>query len=183
MKMLRQVSWLSGLHPSPAFPVQDQWQDGAGTRRSQLRGQPRISGRNVSPAPDSLSIPSRGTINGASLTVRGKVCQSGKLPVTGQSHSYLPFPRPKRAKQSRRPSDCRGLSGLVMTSLFFRQMLPGQCDCPVPGPDVRLERTSIAPSERAGSMPVTRTILCPFPLVPSRHHAPEMLRAGARGCD
>ena len=46
-KMLRQVSWLTGHHFAPAFPVIDQWQDEAKTLRLQLRGQLRIHAGNL----------------------------------------------------------------------------------------------------------------------------------------
>jgi hypothetical protein len=42
LRMPRQVSWLSGRRLAPAFPEKLQWQGWRKTRRSQLRGQPRI---------------------------------------------------------------------------------------------------------------------------------------------
>ena len=76
-RMLRQVSWLSGHHALPAFPVFYQWQEGAKIRRLQLRGQPRISSRiKNDSAPDSLLIPNEGEPSTAgSILTRNRLCQ------------------------------------------------------------------------------------------------------------
>src|SRR5262245_2096424 len=52
----RQVSWLTAPLLDPAFPEQVQWLSGR-TRRSQLRGQPRLRTKRSSPR--SLLAPSR----------------------------------------------------------------------------------------------------------------------------